>query len=206
MLLIIDNYDSFVFNILQWIDYPAHQIKVYRNDDALLKQLKPDDFDAVIISPGPMSPSEAEFSNSAIRLFGEAGVPVLGICLGHQCIAHVYDCRVERHPQPAHGKVGVVALQSSPLFVDLPETISVGRYHSLHVPLSGFNHQSLKIIATLGDGTVMGVEHRHCPIYGVQFHPESILTGEPGKKILSNFLTLAGLKTPYKVKSAVSYS
>lgn len=206
MLLIIDNYDSFVFNILQWIDYPANQIKVYRNDNALIKQLKPGDFDAVIISPGPMSPSEAGLSNSAIQLLGEAGVPILGICLGHQCIAHVYDCRVERHPQPAHGKEGIVALQSSPLFVDLPETINVGRYHSLHVPLSDFNHQSLKITATLDDGTVMAVEHRHYPVYGVQFHPESILTGEPGKKILSNFLAIAGLKAPDKSKSVVSCS
>lgn len=206
MLLIIDNYDSFVFNILQWLDYPADQIKVVRNDDVSLEQLSVADVDAVIISPGPMAPAQAGYSNRAIRRFGEFGVPVLGICLGHQCIGHVYDCVVGRHPRPAHGKEASVVLQRSPLFTGLPERITVGRYHSLHVAPPGTDHPQLKVTATLDDGTVMALEHRHYPIYGVQFHPEPVLTGAPGKTILSNFLTIAGLRPRAQVTPAVSYS
>ncbi|KWV84426.1 MULTISPECIES: anthranilate synthase component II [Pseudomonas] len=204
MLLIIDNYDSFVFNILQWLDYPADQIKVLRNDDVSLKQLTVADVEAVIISPGPMSPGEAGYSNEAVRLFGESGIPVLGICLGHQCIGHVYGCVVGRHPRPAHGKEAIVELQRSALFNGLPERITVGRYHSLHVEMHSVDHPQLKVTATLDDGTVMALEHRHYPIYGVQFHPESVLTGAPGKTVLSNFLTIAGLKPRSKITPAVS--
>jgi anthranilate synthase component 2/para-aminobenzoate synthetase component 2 len=191
MLLLIDNYDSFVYNILHWVDHPASDIQVYRNDAPELDELNTSDVSAVIISPGPMSPNEAAYSNKAIRLFGEAGVPVLGICLGHQCIGQVYGCKVERHPSPTHGKESRVRLKDSAIFSDLPETITVGRYHSLHIPLDGFNHDQLKIISSMEDGTVMAVEHRDHPIYGVQFHPESVLTGNHGRSILNNFLSLA---------------
>lgn len=194
MLLLIDNYDSFVFNIVHSLDYPLDKISVHRNDDPCLQQLKPENVSAVIISPGPMSPREANFSNTAIRRFGEALVPVLGICLGHQCIAYVHDCAVTRHPQPTHGRDSLVSLQASPLFSGLPSSIRVGRYHSLHVPLAGLNHQQLKVTASLDDGTVMALEHRRLPVYGVQFHPESVLSGAHGRQILSNFLGIAGLK------------
>lgn len=193
MLLMIDNYDSFVFNILHWTSYPADDICVLRNDDPRLARLKPSDVSAVIVSPGPMSPSEAKYSNDIIKNFGEAGIPVLGICLGHQCIGHLYGCKVVRHPQPAHGKQSQVRLKESRLFAELPPTIDVARYHSLHIQTEGFNHDDLKITATMDDGTIMAVEHRDFPIYGVQFHPESVLTGAPGKKILSNFLAISGL-------------
>lgn len=193
MLLVIDNYDSFVFNILHWIEYPVSNIKVLRNDDEILKKINPYEVSAVIVSPGPMSPSEAGYTNDIIKNFGEAGIPILGICLGHQCIGHIYGCKVVRHPHPTHGKQSKVSLMNSPLFKGLTQTIDVARYHSLHIQEEGFNHNHLNITATMDDGTIMAIEHRDFPIYGVQFHPESVLTGSPGKKILSNFLIIAEL-------------
>lgn len=194
MLLLIDNYDSFVYNIVHWINYPEEKILVRRNDEIRVREIEDNpDIRAVILSPGPMGPNEAGVSNAVIHKLGSRGVPTLGICLGHQCIGHVYGCRVERHAMPTHGKQSAVQLKPSPLFDGLGDSITVGRYHSLHVSADEFNHDELEITATLDDGTVMALQHKRYPIYGVQFHPESVLTGAPGRAILNNFVKAAGL-------------
>lgn len=192
MLLLVDNYDSFVYNILHWIPVDESDIVIRRNDEVAVSDLDVDgSITGVIISPGPMSPGEAGVSNEIIRVLGTRGVTILGICLGHQCIGHVFGCRVERHPQPTHGKKSPINLEPVPLFAGLGRRVEGGRYHSLHVSEQGFNHDELEVTARLDDGTIMGVRHRRLPIHGVQFHPESVLTGEFGKRVLRNFVLLA---------------
>jgi anthranilate synthase/aminodeoxychorismate synthase-like glutamine amidotransferase len=192
-ILIIDNYDSFVFNIVQWLRLPRSRIHVVRND-----AISPDcvvnnpDIAGVIISPGPMGPSEAGISNRLIAAVAPTGTPLLGICLGHQCIGHVYGATVARHPSPTHGKATLTRLEPGPLFEDVPRELLVGRYHSLHVVDENLARCELKVTArNLADGTVMGLRHARWPIFGVQFHPESVLTGEPGRRILDNFVAMA---------------
>lgn len=194
MLLLIDNYDSFVYNIYHWIAVPESAIRVVRNDIATAEQLLADNtVTTIILSPGPMGPDEAGISNDLVRLAAERKIPLLGICLGHQCIGQVFGCQITRHPIPTHGKPSEVTLSRHPLFKNLPERISAGRYHSLEINRNGFNDEVLEITARLDDGTIMGVQHRAYPIYGVQFHPESVLTGEHGRTILNNFARLSGL-------------
>jgi len=195
MLLLIDNYDSFVYNIYHWIAVPESAIRVARNDSATAEQFLADNpATAIILSPGPMGPAEAGVSNDLVRLAAERKIPLLGICLGHQCIGQVFGCQITRHPIPTHGKPSEVILSRHPLFDSLPERISAGRYHSLEISRDRFNHADLEIMARLDDGTIMGVQHRACPVYGVQFHPESVLTGEHGRRILNNFARLSGLR------------
>ena len=194
MLLLIDNYDSFVYNIYHWIAVPESAIRVVRNDIATAEQLLADNtVTAIILSPGPMGPGEAGVSNDLVRLAAERKIPLLGICLGHQCIGQVFGCQITRHPIPTHGKPSEVTLLRHPLFENLPERISAGRYHSLEISRDKFNHSDLEITAQLDDNTIMGVQHRFSPIYGVQFHPESVLTGEHGRTILNNFARMSGL-------------
>ncbi len=194
MLLLIDNYDSFVYNIYHWIDIPEHEIRVVRNDSATAEQLLADStVKASILSPGPMGPDDAGVSKDLVRLAAKRRIPLLGICLGHQCIGQVFGCRITRHPIPTHGKPSEVTLSRHPLFDSLPERIPAGRYHSLEISREGFNDSELEIIARLDDGTIMGVQHRQHPIYGVQFHPESVLTGEHGRTILNNFARMSGM-------------
>jgi anthranilate synthase component II len=192
MLLLIDNYDSFVYNILHWLPADEKDIVICRNDGVTVSDLPADGTLAgVIISPGPMSPVEAGASNEVIRVLGARGVPILGICLGHQCIGHVFGCRVDRHPHPTHGKKSTIQLEPVPLFDGLGPRVEAGRYHSLHVSEEGFNQEDLEVTARLEDGTIMGLRHRRLPIHGVQFHPESVLTGEAGRRVLRNFVLLA---------------
>lgn len=194
MLLLIDNYDSFVYNIYHRIDLAEDEIRVVRNDTATAEQLLADNsIKAIILSPGPMGPDEAGISNDLVRLAAGREIPLLGICLGHQCIGKVFGCRITPHPIPTHGKPSEVTLSPHPLFADLPEQITAGRYHSLEISRERFNHNDLDIIARLDDGTIMAVQHREHPIYGVQFHPESVLTGEHGRTILNNFARIACL-------------
>jgi len=190
MLLIIDNYDSFVHNIYHVIDYPSNHIEIVRNDEIDIDEIDDSSVKGVIISPGPMSPKEAGISNAIImRLTGK--LPILGICLGHQCIGHVFDCQVKKYDTPTHGRGSDVALSDSRLFAGLPETIHMGRYHSLCIERTGFNHSQLAITAESG-GLIMGIEHKKYPVYGVQFHPESIISGSSGKRILDNFAHILG--------------
>lgn len=192
MLLLVDNYDSFVHNIIHYIDYSDKNIVVKRNDKLTLDDIDPKKYEAIIISPGPMGPNEAGLSCAIVNEF-KGKIPILGICLGHQCIAHTFGCTVERHKNPTHGKKSEVFLKYSALFEGLDNKINVGRYHSLYVSSKDFNHKEFIVTSTLSDGTIMSVEHKTYKLYGVQFHPESILTAENGKTILRNFLKLASI-------------
>jgi anthranilate synthase/aminodeoxychorismate synthase-like glutamine amidotransferase len=185
-VLVIDNYDSFVYNLVQYLgELGAHPI-VHRHDALTVQEMQALAPDAVLISPGPGRPEDAGRSNDAIRAFGEAGVPVLGVCLGHQCIGQIYGGAVVRAPEVMHGKTSVVTHQDVGVFAGLPNPLTATRYHSLIVERDGFPDE-LEITAETADGIVMGLRHREFPIEGVQFHPESILTVS-GHELLKNFL------------------
>lgn len=192
MIVIVDNYDSFVWNIYHRLPVPCGQIRVVRNDEVTASQLHGyRDLQAVIISPGPMGPDDAGASNSIISEVGGTGIPILGICLGHQCIGAAFGCRIDRHPYPTHGEASAVTLAGhEELFSGLPSKVELGRYHSLHISAADFNHDMLRITARLDDGTIMGVAHRYRPIYGLQFHPESVLSGGYGTAMLGNFIKI----------------
>lgn len=195
MLLLIDNYDSLVYNIYHWIDIPESAIRVVRNDHGSADQLLAEsNVEAIILSPGPMGPNEAGISNDLIRLGALRHISLLGICLGHQCIGQVFGCKITRHPVPTHGKPSEIELTPNPLFDGLPARITAGRYHSLEISRENFNDTELEITARLDDGTIMGVQHRTHPIFGVQFHPESVLTGDHGRLILNNFARMSGMR------------
>jgi para-aminobenzoate synthetase component II len=191
VFLIIDNYDSFVWNIYHRLPLDAQDITIVRNNDPGLEDLVNDPVvEALIVSPGPMTPREAGASNEAIRQLSGRGIPALGICLGHQCIGEVFGWRVLRHPQPTHGKSSLVHLFPSPLFAGLGPCVEVARYHSLHIRTDNPDNSALRATAWLDDGTVMAVEHRRLPVYGVQFHPESVLSDKIGPIMLRNFVRL----------------
>jgi len=186
---VIDNYDSFVYNLVQYLGELGAEPVVHRHDaldlDALV-ELAPD---AVLVSPGPGRPEDAGVSNDAIQHFGAAGVPVLGVCLGHQCIGALYGGDVVRAPQVMHGKTSTITHDGRGVFADVPSPLTATRYHSLVVERSSIP-DVLEVTAESEDGLVMGLRHRDLPIEGVQFHPESILT-ESGHALLENFLSLA---------------
>ena len=182
-VLVVDNYDSFTYNLVQYLGELGAELEVVRNDvedvDALLARQP----DRVIVSPGPCTPNEAGVSVEAMRRFPEAGVPTLGVCLGHQSLAQAFGGEVVRHV-PVHGKTTEVTHDGEGLFAGLPSPLTVGRYHSLVVDPN--LPDCLRVTAS-GGGVVMAVAHRDLPAYGVQFHPESVLTPE-GKRLLANFL------------------
>lgn len=186
MLLIIDNYDSFVFNIIHYMNYSEKKIIVRRNDSQDLNFIEEMNIEAIIISPGPMGPEDAGLTKELIIKYFRTK-PILGICLGHQCIADVFNCVIKQANKPFHGKKSNVILGKSVLYEGLDNEINVARYHSLYVSRENFNSEHLKINACLETGTIMGIEHIYYPVYGVQFHPESILT-DSGKMILNNFV------------------
>ena len=188
-VLVIDNYDSFVYNLVQYLGELGADPVVHRHDalglDALV-ELAPD---AVLVSPGPGRPEDAGVSNDAIRHFGEAGVPVLGVCLGHQCIGALFGGDVVRAPQVMHGKTSTITHDGRGVFTGVRSPLTATRYHSLVVERTSVP-DALEVTAESEDGLVMGLRHRTLPIEGVQFHPESILT-ESGHDLLANFLSLA---------------
>ncbi len=190
MIVVIDNYDSFAYNLVQYLGELAGEVRVYRNDqttvDALLA-LRPE---AVVISPGPCTPAEAGISTSVITaLVGR--VPILGVCLGHQCLGAAFGGRVIRALAPVHGKTSAIHHDGRTIYQGLPNPLVGTRYHSLIVERETLP-TTLEVSAQLADGTIMGLRHREALVEGVQFHPESILTNA-GKDLLRNFLSLTGV-------------
>jgi len=194
-LLLVDNFDSFVYNIAQAFGALGAEPVVIRND-ASLEELRAVGPDAVVISPGPGTPADAGVAMQAIREFGATdGVPVLGVCLGHQCIAAAFGGRIERAPVgPVHGKTSEIRHDDAGVFRGLPSPFVATRYHSLALGDDSVP-AGIEVTATSNDGTIMGIRHRTLPIEGVQFHPESVLTHE-GPKLLHNFLEAARLLSP----------
>jgi anthranilate synthase/aminodeoxychorismate synthase-like glutamine amidotransferase len=184
-VLVLDNYDSFTYNLVQYVGMlstPAHEIEVVRNDHATVDELLIRGYDRVIVSPGPCTPNEAGISLEAVRRFPQAGVPTLGVCLGHQALVQAWGGKVITH-HPVHGKTAEIEHDGRTIFTGLDTPLTVGRYHSLiadpELP------EALECSAR-ADGVVMAVRHRELPAEGVQFHPESVLT-ERGLDLLANF-------------------
>ncbi len=187
-VLVIDSYDSFVYNLVQYLGELGAQPEVVRNDEITVDAAIARHPDAVLLSPGPGRPEDAGIICAAIPAFAAQGVPVLGVCLGHQAIGHVYGAAVVRAPAVMHGKTSPIEHTGVGVFAGLPTPLTATRYHSLVIDPATVP-ECLQVTAT-SDGIVMGVRHRELPVEGVQFHPESILTGE-GHALLRNFLTLA---------------
>jgi len=185
MILIIDNYDSFTYNVYQYVANLGYEVFVVRNDQITLTEIAAGGYEAIIISPGPGTPQEAGISKAVIEQFA-GKVPILGICLGHQAIGEVFGGRVVRAPAPVHGKVSLIQHNGIGLYQGLSPEFAAGRYHSLIVERESLP-ECLLITATSTDGLIMGLKHRDYNLQGVQFHPESILTPE-GMKLLENFL------------------
>ena len=185
-VLVIDSYDSFVYNLVQYLGELGAEPITVRNDGVSVQEALDLDPDAVLISPGPGRPEHSGIICEAISVFGERGTPVLGVCLGHQAIGHVYGATVVGASELMHGKTSEIDHDGHGVFSGLPTPLSVTRYHSLVIDPHSIP-AALQISATAPDGTVMGVRHRELPIEGVQFHPESILTGS-GHDLLRNFL------------------
>jgi len=186
MIVVIDNYDSFTYNLVQYLGELGAEVGVYRNDAVApeeLEQLAPSH---IVISPGPGRPEDGGISNDVIWRFHRT-VPLLGVCLGHQCIAHVFGGQIGRALRLMHGKTSSIHHNGQRIFADLPNPFTATRYHSLIVqePLPS----ALEVTAFTAEGEVMGIRHCHYPAFGVQFHPESILTPE-GKRLLENFLVI----------------
>jgi anthranilate synthase/aminodeoxychorismate synthase-like glutamine amidotransferase len=188
-VLVVDNYDSFVYNLVQYLGELGAEPIVHRDDAVSLDDVEEIAPDGILISPGPGSPADAGVSNELIRTWGER-VPVFGVCLGHQCIGEVFGGTVVRAPQVVHGKTSMVHHDGRGLFDGLPDPLEATRYHSLVVDRDSVP-DCLEITAWTDDGLVMGLRHRELPIEGVQFHPESVLT-EGGHRLLANWLTLCG--------------
>ena len=188
MVLVIDNYDSFTYNLVQYLGELGAQVVVRRNDEASIDQLRGLSHSRVVISPGPGRPEQAGVSLAAIKEFG-ARMPVLGVCLGHQAIGLAFGGDVVRAPLPIHGKTSTVEHNSSGVFAGLSSAFQAGRYHSLIVDEKTLPADLEVTARTREDGLVMGLRHRSLPIHGVQFHPESVLTNE-GRRILRNFLEM----------------
>ena len=185
MLLVIDNYDSFTYNLVQYFGELGADPQVYRNDEITLDEIKTLNPDRICISPGPATPLEAGISNDVIKKFGPT-IPLLGVCLGHQCIAHVFGGEIVRADRLMHGKTSMIHHKNSSVFKNLPDPFEATRYHSLIVRPDTFP-DALEVTAETVEKEIMGLRHREFPIHGVQFHPESILTSE-GKNLLQNFL------------------
>jgi anthranilate synthase/aminodeoxychorismate synthase-like glutamine amidotransferase len=182
-VLVLDNYDSFTYNLVQYLGELGADVDVVRNDRASVSELLERSYERCVISPGPCTPDDAGISLELARRMPEAGVPTLGVCLGHQALAQTFGGRVRLHP-PVHGKATTIEHDGRTIFAGVPSPLTVGRYHSLVVDaqLPECLEESAR-----GDGVVMAIRHRELPAEGVQFHPESVLTTE-GKRLLANFL------------------
>ena len=188
MLLMIDNYDSFTYNLVQYLGELKQEIHVYRNDKITVSEIEKIAPDRIVISPGPCTPNEAGVSIEVIKHFA-GKIPLLGVCLGHQAIGAAFGGDIIRAPKLMHGKTSMIYHDGRTIFTDIPNPFEATRYHSLIIKKETLP-ACLEITAWTEDGTIMGVRHKDLVIEGVQFHPESILTNV-GKDILRNFITLA---------------
>jgi anthranilate synthase/aminodeoxychorismate synthase-like glutamine amidotransferase len=184
-VLVVDNYDSFTYNLVQYLGELGAELDVVRNDVAQVEELLERQPDRVVVSPGPCTPAEAGISMDAMRRFPEAGIPTLGVCLGHQSLAQTFGGTVIRH-LPVHGKTTEIEHDGQGVYRGLPETVTVGRYHSLVVAEDDL--PDAFVVTSRGGGVIQGIRHRELPVEGVQFHPESVLT-DRGQDMLRNFLT-----------------
>ena len=187
MILIIDNYDSFTYNLVQYIGAINPNLEVHRNDKITLDEIRESSPERIVISPGPGIPENAGVSIDIIKVFGQ-DIPIFGICLGHQAITVAYGGKVDRANEIVHGKTSKMKHTGSAIFKDIPKEFEATRYHSL-VAIENSFPSALKITARTNNGLIMGLEHEKFPIYGVQFHPESIVT-EHGMKMVENFLDI----------------
>jgi anthranilate synthase/aminodeoxychorismate synthase-like glutamine amidotransferase len=183
-VLVVDNYDSFTYNLVQFLGELGADLEVVRNDRATVDELLARGPDRVVVSPGPCTPNEAGVSVEAMRRFPEAGIPTLGVCLGHQSLAQAFGGAVIRH-EPIHGKTTQITHDGRTIFAGLAPQLTVGRYHSLVVDPERL--PDVFEVSAEGGGVIMGIRHRELPAEGVQFHPESVLTDE-GRRLLANFL------------------
>ncbi|MGD1049644.1 MAG: aminodeoxychorismate/anthranilate synthase component II [Solirubrobacteraceae bacterium] len=193
-VLVIDNYDSFTYNLVQYLGELGADLEVVRNDRASVDQLLERAPERVVVSPGPCTPDRAGITLEVVRRFPQAGIPTLGVCLGHQALAQAFGGAVVRH-LPVHGKTGVIEHDGRTVYRGLPSPLTVGRYHSLIVAEQGLP-DCLQVSAR-GEGVVMGIRHRELPAEGVQFHPESVLT-EQGMALLANFLDAGATVTDHR--------
>lgn len=197
MIIVIDNYDSFTYNIVQYLgEICSDKISVFRNDKISVNKIKELDPDAIVVSPGPCTPNEAGISVDTIKELGSK-IPILGVCLGHQSIGFAFGGNIIRAPYLMHGKVSQIYHKEQNIFKGLKIPFTATRYHSLIIERNSCP-DCLEITAETDDGLIMGVSHKHYPVYGVQFHPESILT-DGGKGILANFLDIAGISNYYQL-------
>jgi len=187
MLLLLDNYDSFTYNLAQYLGQMGQTLEVRRNDQITLDEIEILQPERIVISPGPCTPAEAGISEPLIKRFA-GQIPILGVCLGHQAIGEVFGGRVIRAPQVMHGKTSEIHHDGKTIFRGLPQDFPATRYHSLIVERKSLP-RTLEISAETHDGIIMGLRHRKFKVEGVQFHPESVLTG-PGFKLLENFLKI----------------
>jgi len=191
--LVIDNYDSFAYNLVQYLGELGAEVEVVRNDRAEVGELLERGADRLVVSPGPCTPAEAGISVEAVRAFAEAGTPVLGVCLGHQSLVEAFGGRTIQG-EPVHGKDGEVEHDGRAIYAGVPSPLVAGRYHSLVADPDSIPDE-LEVCARLGD-VIMGARHRELPAEGVQFHPESVLTPQ-GKELLRNFLGASAQLSPH---------
>ncbi len=184
MILIIDNYDSFTHNLARYIELASENTRIVRNDVINVADIKAINPKAIILSPGPCTPKEAGISLELVKTYAPT-IPILGVCLGHQCIGEAFGGRTVHAPNPIHGRASVITHDGTGLFQNMPSPLQVGRYHSLIT-----QDTDLTITAQTENGTIMAMQHKHYPTYGVQFHPESILT-EHGLQLIENFIAIA---------------
>ena len=187
MILVIDNYDSFTYNLVQYIGEFSGEIKVIRNDELGIADLEKINIKKIVISPGPGRPKDAGISLDVVQTFYER-VPILGVCLGHQVIGEAFGATITYAQEIMHGKISPIYHKEEGIYSGLSNPFNATRYHSLIIDKKDFPRKDLRITSKLKDGTIMGVQHKKFPVIGIQFHPESILTTD-GKQIIQNFLT-----------------
>jgi len=188
MILVLDNYDSFTYNLVQYLGELGVDLQVRRNDEISLDEIRALKPERILVSPGPCSPREAGLSNEVIPTFAREGIPVFGVCLGHQCIGYAFGADVVVNYRMMHGKTSLIKHNGKDLFAGMPNPFPATRYHSLVIKRDTLP-EVLEVTAETEEGEIMGIKHKSLPIWGVQFHPESILT-ENGRTILKNFLKL----------------